>query len=73
MERMKKWALKELQRRRDCYRASATSDGDKWRKNLFGPEYSSDNAGDGPKGKRRPKPTNEVTVEVDDLLGELPK
>jgi hypothetical protein len=70
MERRKKWAQKELQRRSDCSRTSSTSGGDKWRKKLVGPEYSSDNAGDGPKGKRRPKPTKEVMV--DDELP-LPK
>ena len=54
-ERRKRWVKNELQRRRSGLLASPTSTGDEWRPRPFGPGYSSDNAGDGPRDRKKVK------------------
>jgi len=69
-ERRKEWIRKEMERRWSYFPANLPSTGDDWRSRLFGPEYSSDNAGDGPKGRKRLKPSKEAREEdYDDTLG----
>ena len=50
-ERRKKWVREEMERRWSNLSTSPPHTGDEWRTRLFGPEYSSDNAGDGRKAE----------------------
>ena len=49
-ERRKKWVKNELQRRESGFLARH-----EWKPRPFGPEYSSDNAGDGPRDRKKVK------------------